>query len=190
MPWRLQLVQSLDVFTINEESNCGENSLEFIWKAFSYFPNGLWHGINYLGNMNLKHDLGIKSEGKIYEAFIFSSLMIRIRREKDKLKNQGLLLAVTCDPVIAVYRRLESGMFEEVINLIRDYVSNEVGVISLFKIEERTAPKIAAHGLGHNKGLSHHAEPVDLMYARLLDGHPIQKDGFCNKCRRKLKREM
>ena len=183
-------MQSLDVFTINEERNFRENSLEILSEAFCYFPEGMWKGINYLGNKNLKHDLKIKSEEKIYEAFIFSSLMIRIRKEKDKLKTQGLLLAVTCNPVIAVYHRLESGMFEEVVNLIRDYVSYEVGMISLFKIEERTAPKIAAHGLGHNKGLSHHAEPVDLMYARLLDGHTIKRDGFCNRCQRKLKREM
>ena len=183
-------MQSLDVFTINEEPEFRENSLAIVSEAFCYFPEGMWHGINYLGNMNLKHDLKIKSEEKTYKAFIFSSLMIRIRKKKDKLKNQNLLLAVTCDPVIAVYRRLESGMFKEVINLIRDYVSHEVGIISLFKIEERTAPKIAAHGLGHNKGLRHHAEPVDLMYARLLDGHPIKRDGFCNRCRRKLKREM
>lgn len=183
-------MQSLDVLTINEEPNSGKKSLEFIREAFCYFPEGMWQGINYLGNMNLKHDLRIKSEEKIHEAFIFSSLMIRIRRKKEQLKSQGLLLAVTCDPVIAVYRRLESGMFEEVINLICDYVSHDAGVISLFKIEERTAPKVAAHGLGHNKGLIHHAEPVDLMYARLLNGHPIQTDGFCRKCRRKLKRKM
>ncbi|NIR87662.1 hypothetical protein GWO13_08935 [Candidatus Bathyarchaeota archaeon] len=185
----LQPVQLLDVLTINEKPKNKENLLEIIYQAFCYFPQGIWQGIKYQGNINVKHDLKIKSKEKIYGAFIFNSLMVRIREKKNTLNSQGLLLAVTHDPVIAIYHRFESDRFKKIVNLIRDYVIKDVGMVSLFEVKKEAATKISAHGLGHNKGLKHHAEPIDLMYARLLDGYPIKKEGFCNKCQRKLKKE-
>lgn len=180
-------MQTLDMLTINEEPENKENLLEIVWNAFDYFPEDIWEGVKYLGNISVKHDLKIKSKERFYGAFIFDNLIDRIREMKNVLKTRGLLLAVTHDPVIAIYHRFELERFKRIINLIRDYVSKDLGMVSLFEMGEETATKIAAHGLGHNQGLRHHAEPIDLMYARLLNGHPIKKNGFCSQCQRKLK---
>lgn len=183
-------MQMLDMLIINREPKNKENLLAIIWDAFDYFPEGTWEGIKYLGNMNVKHDLKIKSKEKVYGAFLFDNLMAKIREMKNVLESHSLLLAVTSDPVIAIYHRFELEQFKRIINLIRDFVSKDVGMVSLFEMEEEAASRLAAHGLGHNRGLTHHVEPIDLMYARLLDGHPIERDGFCHKCRLKLKNRI
>lgn len=179
-------VQLLSIFTINEELRNREDLLEIIWKAFDYFPKGVWEGINYLGNVKAKCDLKIKFGDKVYEAFVFNNLMAKIRKIKKALKTCDLLLVLTHDPVIAIYHRLELGRLARTINVIRDFVSKDVGVVSLFELNEKVSIKVTAHGLGHNQGLEHHVEPVDLMYVSLLDGCPIRRDGFCNRCQRKL----
>lgn len=183
-------MQSLDMLTINEELKNKEDLMEIMWKAFNYFPEGVWKGVSYVGNFNVKHDLKIKSKEEVYGTFIFPHLVRKIREMKNVLKVEDLLLAVTHDPVIVTYHRFELDRFKRIINLIHDYVSNDVGIISLFKTDEDAATKIAAHGLGHNQGLKHHSEPIDLMYVRLLDECPIKIDGFCNECQRKMKSRL
>ena len=178
------------MLTINEELKNKEDLIEIMWKAFNYFPEGIWKGVNYLGNINVKHDLTIKSKEEVHGAFIFSNLMRKTREMKNMLKGEDLLLAVTHDPVIATYHRFELERFKRIINLVYDYVSNDVGMISFFETEEKATVKITAHGLGHNQGLSHHAEPIDLMYLRLLSGYPIKIDGFCAECQRKLRNRI
>ncbi|MBS7654423.1 MAG: hypothetical protein QXR06_03665 [Candidatus Bathyarchaeia archaeon] len=177
----------LDVVTVNEEHENKEDLLEVIWRALEYFPGGLWEGANYLGNLNIKYDLKIKSKDDVYGAFMFSSLMEKIRRVRRMLQVKDLLLAVTCDPIITVYHRFEDGGFKRVANLVYDYVSSEIGVVSLFRIEyDRNAARVVAHGLGHNQGLRHHAEPIDVMCEGLLEHEKLRNDGFCNECLKKM----
>lgn len=180
-------VQSLDMLTINDEPKNKEDLIEMIWKAFSYFPEGIWKTVNYIGNVKVKHDLKIKSKGRTCGAFVFSDLVSRIRGMKDTLRIEDLLFAVTHDPVIVSYHRFELDRFKRIIEVVHDYVSDDVGIFSLFETEEEVRARIAAHGLGHNQGLGHHLEPLDLMYVRLLSGDRIRIDGFCLQCQRKLK---
>jgi predicted Zn-dependent protease len=184
----LESVQSLDMLTINEEFRNREDLVELMWKAFSYFPRGIWEGVNFVGNISVKCDLKIRSKQDVCGAFVFSRLLRKIREMKNALKTEDLLLAMTHDPVIVMYHRFEVDGFKRMVNIVHDYVSNDVGVISLYETDEDAAAKVAAHGLGHNQGLTHHAEPIDLMYAGLLHGRPIRIDGFCNECKRKLKK--
>jgi hypothetical protein len=72
---------------------------------------------------------------------------------------------------------------------VHDYVNTEVGVVSLFGIDEEDAVRVSAHGLGHNMGLRHHNEPIDLMYARLLNGK-TNKEGFCDECVDKIEHRI
>ena len=181
-------MQSLDMLTINEEFRNRENLVEMMWKAFSYFPRGIWEGVNFVGNMSVKCDLKVRSKQDAFGAFIFSHLLRKIKEMKNILKTEDLLLAMTHDPVIVVYHRFEVDRFKRTINIVHDYVSNDVGIISLYETDEDAAAKVAAHGLGHNQGLTHHVEPVDLMYVGLLHGRSIEIDGFCNECKRKLKK--
>jgi hypothetical protein len=183
-------MQSLDMLAINEEPRNREQLIETMWKAFNYFPKGVWKGVNYLGNINIKHDLKIKSREEVHGAFIFPHLVTKIREMKGMFEIHDLLLGVTHDPVIVTYHRFELNRFKRIVNLIHDYVSNDIGMISLFETDEKTTTRIAAHGLGHNQGLSHHLEPIDLMYVRLLNGHSTEIDGFCDECQRKLKKRM
>ena len=180
-------MQSLDMLTINEEFRNSEALAEVMWKAFSYFPRGIWEGVNFVGNISVKCDLKIRSKEEVCGAFVFSRLLRRIRDVKNTLGTGDLLLAVTHDAVIVMFHRFEVDRFKRMVNIVHDYVSNDVGVVSLYDADEDAA-RIAAHGLGHNQGLTHHVEPVDLMYVGLLRGRPIEIDGFCNQCKRKLKK--
>lgn len=183
-------MQSLEMLTINEELKNKEDLVEIIWDAFNYFPEGFWNEVNYVGNISVKHDLEIKSKEEVYGAFIFPYLVRKIRETRNTLRIANLLLAVTHDPVIVTYHRFESDRFRMVADVVHDYVSDDVGMISFFEIEDEVGIKVAAHGLGHNQGLRHHAEPLDLMYARLLNGRPISVDGFCSECERKLRSKL
>jgi hypothetical protein len=176
--------------TINDQPSNKEDLVEIMWRAYRYFPEDLWTGVNYVGNVNVKHDLEIKSNEEAHGAFIFSRLVRKVRKMKNGLGIEDLLLAVTHDPVIIMYHRFELKKFKRIVDLVHDYVSDDVGILSLFKTDEEVATKIAAHGLGHNQGLTHHAEPIDLMYVRLLKGDPIRIDGFCIECQQKLKKKQ
>ena len=183
-------MQSLDLLTINDQPSNKEDLIEIMWRAFRYFPEGLWTGVNYVGNVNVKHDLEIESNEEAHGAFIFSRLVSKVRRMKNSLRIEDLLLAVTHDPVIIMYHRFEVKKFKRIVDLVHDYVSDDVGILSLFDKDEEVVTKITAHGLGHNQGLTHHAEPIDLMYVRLLKGDPIKIDGFCIECQQKLKKKQ
>jgi hypothetical protein len=179
----------LNVVTVNEELESKEDLLEVIWRALEYFPGGLWEGANYLGNLDIKYDLKIKSKGNIYGAFTLSRLMEKIGRVRRMLQIKDLLLAVTCDPIITVYHRFEGEGFKQIANLVYDYVSREIGVVSLFRIgteHDVTAARVVAHGLGHSKGLRHHPKPIDLMCEGLLEHDKLINDGFCNECLKKM----
>ena len=183
-------LQSLDLLTINDQPSNKEDLVEIMWRAFRYFPEGSWTGVNYVGNVNVKHDLEIESNEEAHGAFIFSRLVRKVRKMKNSLRIEDLLLAVTHDPVIIMYHRFELKKFKRIVDLVHDYVSDDVGILSLFDTDEEVATKITAHGLGHNQGLRHHAEPIDLMYVRLLKGDPIKIDGFCIECQQKLKKKQ
>ncbi len=175
------------MLTINEEPRDKEGLIELLWEAIEYFPKGIWGDIRYLGNIDVDHDVMIKLKAKFYRAFIFDSIMRRIRGMKKLLKSDALLLALMHDPVIAIYPKFERGRFRRVVNLVHDYISKDVGIVSLFKLEEESTVKVTAHGLGHSQGLRHHQEPIDLMYARLLNGNLIIRDGFCDRCQQELR---
>ena len=179
---------SLDMLTINEELGNREDLAEIMWKAFSYFPRGIWERVNLVGNISVKCDLRIRSKQEDCGAFVFSRLLGKIREMRSALRTGDLLLGVTHDPVIVMYHRFEVDGFKRRVNIVHDYVSSDVGLISLYETDEYAAVKVAAHGLGHNQGLTHHVEPVDLMYAGLLHGCRIEIDGFCKECKRKLKK--
>jgi len=181
-------VQSLDMLTINEEPRNSEDLAEIMWKAFSYFPRGIWEGVNFVGNISVKCDVKIRLKQDVCGAFIFSHLLRKIRETKKVLRTEDLLLAMTRCPVIVMFHRFEVDRFKRAVNVVHDYVSDDVGVISLYETDEDVAAKVAAHGLGHNQGLTHHAEPIDLMYAGLLHVRCIRIDGFCDECQRKLKK--
>lgn len=155
-----------------------------------YFPEDTWEGINYLGNLDLEHHVRIKANQEHRGAFIVNTLVEKMRVLKKLLKSQGILLGLTLDPIIFSYFQFDANRFRRIINLVRDYVTLDVGFISLFDTDEETAIRISAHCLGHNQGLSHHHEPVDLMYVWLLDGKPVRNDGFCEACQTKLKKRL
>lgn len=183
---------SLEVLTINESEkhSSGEDLLEIMWRALEYFPRGIWESINYLGDARMKYDVKIRSMGNIYNAFLFSNLIDKIRKIKRTLQIKDLLLAVTRDPVITLYHRFEDERIRQIANLVYDYVSSDVGILSFFRVTEEKAPKIIAHGLGHNRGLRHHVEPIDVMYEGLIEHNNLRNNGFCDSCiRRMLDRE-
>jgi len=155
-----------------------------------YFPEDTWEGINYLGNLDLEYHVRIKANQEPRGAFIVNTLVERLRSLKKLLKSRGVLIGLTLDPIIVSYFQFDVSIFRRITNLVRDYVTSDVGFISLFDTDEETAIRISAHGLGHNQGLSHHHEPVDLMYVGLLDGKPIRNDGFCEDCQTKLEKRL
>ena len=177
---------SLDLLTINEDLRNREDLAEIFWKAFEYFPDGVWRETSFVGNLNVRFDLEIRLDEVFHGAFIFSHLLRRIRKMKDLLRIEDLLLGVTHDPVIVMYYRFDVDRFRQIVDIVHDYVSDDVGLISLFETDEGVFPRIAAHGLGHSLGLKHHAQPLDLMYIGLLHGSPISINGFCEECKGKL----
>jgi len=182
----------LDTFTINEEPKNKEDLVEIIWQALKYFPKGIWEGVEYLGNVNIKHDLKVEINKRPYGAFLFQDLIKMIRETKKTFKSDKLLLAVTHDPVIAIYYQFEVTRLIKISNLVRDFVSKELGIVSFFEIEDEVGIEITAHGLGHSEGLIHHTQPIDLMYEDLLRRNLklTKKDGFCDTCQQKLKNRI
>ncbi len=176
----------LDTFTLNESVKDEEGLIEILWRALNFFPEELWDGINYLGNMSMEHHLKIRTKEELYGAFTVEKLVKKIRELKRRFGTRNLLLALTHDPVILTYYRLEKTGFQRKINLVRDYVTKDVGLVSLFEIDDETGVKVVAHGLGHHHELEHHLNPVDIMYFRLLNGTPLREKGFCRECQDRL----
>ncbi|MCX8171254.1 MAG: hypothetical protein N3E47_04710 [Candidatus Bathyarchaeota archaeon] len=179
---------SIEALTINEQRENIEEILEFIWEAIEYFPAGLWEEVNYIGNINMKHDLKVKIKEEVYNAFIFNNLIEKIRRIRRILQIKDLLLAVTREPIVAIYHRFGGKTLSSFATIVYDYVSNDVGAVSLFKIEENISTKIIAHGLGHNRGLKHHTKPIDIMHEGLLKNVMLENEGFCNDCIKRMLR--
>lgn len=183
----------INTLTINEEHKKNEEILEIIWSALKYFPKGLWKEVNYLGNINVMYDVKIRveSENATYKAFIFNRLVNKINRIRELLQIKDLLLAITCDPVIALYYVLNFEKITQIANLVHDYFSRDIGIVSLFRIgSDENASKVVAHGLGHNRGLRHHIKPIDLMYEGLLEhNNVVENDGFCHECLKRMRQD-
>jgi predicted Zn-dependent protease len=174
------------MLTINETLHSEEELIDIIWEAFSHFPTGIWEEVHFLGNIEAQHHLKITSNEETYGAFTVDKLLKAVRALRMKFEVEGLLLVLTGDPVVITFYRVEPYGFKMRVSLVHDYVNTKVGIVSLFEIDEETAVKVTAHGMGHNRGLGHHEEPIDLMYARLLNGSQTENDCFCDECRKKL----
>ncbi len=182
-------MHSLDILTINESLRNKDDLLEIVWNALNYFPEGMWREINYLGNTSVKSDLIIEAHGEIGHALTFPKILRKLQNMRDMLNTRTLLLAITHNPVVVVYCRFEGSSFKRSVVPVHDYVSEDVGILSFFQKDGPVTVRIMAHGLGHNRGLEHHTEPIDLMFVGLLNGSRLALDGFCRTCRRKLQSE-
>lgn len=182
-----EFARNIDVLTINEGPKNVEELLEVVERAGKYFPKGAWGEIEYLGNVSWERDFRIALNKKLYEALMFEKMIRRIRKIKEAFRAFELLLGVTRDPVVDVRLRFEGGTMRRLANLVYDYVSKDVGIVSLFRIDKEAGDKLTAHGLGHGKGLRHHADPIDLMYIDLLR-NPAIKEPFCEECLGRLKK--
>jgi len=177
----------IDLLTINEAPEDAKELVEIVGQASKYFPKGIWETIEYLGNLTLEHDVKIASKERVYGAFIFERLIQRIRKLRASFKTFVLLLGITSDPIVTVYYRFEKGAYERIVNIVHDYVAEDVGVVSLFRAKGELASKLVAHGLGHNRGLRHHMTPIDVMYIELLN-YPMLDKAFCKECLNKLRK--
>jgi hypothetical protein len=179
---------TLDVLTINEDSENEDELIEIVGQACKYFPKGTWRSIEYLGNLNIEHDVKVVFDARIYGAFILERLLRRIRKLKNMFKILKLLLGITSNPIVTFYYKFETGNYQRIVNIVHDYVSDDVGVVSLFKAKDVFAKMLIAHGLGHNRGLTHHFDPVDLMCIDLLNYPMLDKKNFCKECIIKLRK--
>jgi len=176
----------INVLTINGAPENGRDLVKIVEEARRYFPSETWDDVRYLGKLSLKHDIKIATSGESLGAFLFEKLIERVERAKDSSEMLSLLLGITPDPIIAVYYFFDGKNFKKTVYLVHDYVAEKVGVVSLFHVVKESSKKVVAHGLGHNRGLRHHVEPIDLMYPGLLQFPRLQVEGFCKVCLRKL----
>lgn len=180
---------SIEMLTVNEAHRSFEDILEIIYRALEYFPRDIWDEIDYLGNLNMECDVRVKFKEATYSAFILNNFIKKIRKIRKILQVKDLLLAVTRCPVIDVYSEIGFESVRRFASLVHDYVSTDIGVVSLFNIEGETAINVTAHGLGHNRGLRHHDKPIDVMYEGLLKHKVLNSKGFCENCLRKMLRK-
>ena len=181
-------MQVIDVLTINEEPENEQDMVKIAEDAMRYFPFGTWNDVRYLGKLSLDHDVEITTSEESLGAFLFKKLIKRIRRIGNSYGASNLLLGMTPEPVVGTYCFLEGTHLKRTSYLVHDYVSEAVGIASLFRVGEGSSSKMVAHGLGHSKGLVHHTEPIDLMYSELLDASKLEVEGFCKLCLSKLTR--
>lgn len=178
----------IDLLTINETLENEKELIKIVEQATKYFPKGTWEAVEYLGNLTMKHDLKIASKERVYGAFIFEKLIQKIRKLKAAFKTFELLLGITSDPIVTIYYRFEKGAYERIVNIVHDYVSEDVGIVSFFRAKGELARKLVAHGLGHNRGLRHHMTPIDVMYVDLLNYPRLDRKIFCRECINKLRK--
>jgi len=181
-------MQSIDVLTINEEPRNKQDLVKIAEDAVRYFPTGSWDNVRYLGKLSLDHDVKVATNEECLEAFLYEKLIQRIRKIGSSYRETNFLLGITSDPVVAMYRFLEGNNLKRTAYLVHDYMIETTGVVSFFRVKEDSASKVVAHGLGHSKGLLHHAEPIDLMYSELLEASKLKVEGFCKPCFSKLTR--
>ena len=179
-------MRPVNVLTINRQPENERDLVKIVEEARSYFPTETWDGIIYLGKLSLKHDIKIVTGGESFGALLFEGLIKKIEKIKKSDKLVSLLLGITPDPIVAAYYFFDGKTFRRALYLVHDYVTEKVGVISFFRLNEETSSKVVAHGLGHSRGLRHHVEPIDLMYSGLLRFPILQVEGFCEVCLRML----
>ncbi len=179
-------MRSIDILLVNGEPENERDVIRIVEDASNFFPIETWGDVKYLAKLMLEHDVTIATGGESFGAFLFEKLTKRIGRIKRSNKLTNLLLGITPDPIIAVYYFLDGRRFRRTLHLVHDYVDERIGVVSLFRVNEESSSKVVAHGLGHNRGLRHHLEPIDLMYTELLRTSTLQVEGFCKVCVRKL----
>jgi predicted Zn-dependent protease len=177
---------SIKVLTINKESH--QDLVKIVEDARKYFPGKAWNDVTYLGRLSLKYDIKIATSKMMKGAFLFERLTMRLREIKIFHKIIDLLIAITQDPIVAAYYFFDGKGFKRTFYLVHDYMDETIGIVSLFQVNENSANKVVAHGLGHSKGLRHHLEPIDLMHPRLLRATTLEVEGFCKVCREKLTR--
>jgi len=180
-------MRSINVLTINEEPENERDMVRIVEEAGRYFPTETWSDVRYLGKLNLEHDVKIASNRECFGAFLFEKLIGRIERIKDSDRLKTLLLGITPDPIIAMRYFFDRKHFKRTLYLVHDYMAETIGVVSLFRVNDESSSKVVAHGLGHSRGLRHHAEPIDIMYFELLRFPTLRVEGFCESCLRKLK---
>lgn len=180
-------MRSIDVLLINVEPENRRDAIKIVEDASSYFPTETWDDVECLAKLILEHDVTIATGGESLGAFLFEKLTKRIKKIRSSNRLMNLLLGITPDPIVAVYYFFDGRQFKRTIHLVHDYVDERIGVVSLFQVNKGSSSKVVAHGLGHNRGLRHHREPIDLMYSELLRTHTLQVEGFCRVCLRKLK---
>ncbi len=180
------LVHSINVLTINEGVENELDLVKVVEDAKKYFPTETWEEVRYLGELSLEHDFRIAMNTESLGAFLFERLIERIGKIRDADRLENPLLGITRDPIVTLYYFFDGKNFKKALYLVHDYVSERVGVVSLFQVDEDISSKVVAHGLGHNKGLRHHIKPVDLMHPDLLRFPKLRLEGFCKDCLRKL----
>lgn len=183
------IMRSINVLTINGELENEIDLVKIVEDAKDYFSPKTWDDIQYLGKLNLKHDVKIAVNEEFFGAFLFKKLIERIGRIKDSDRLTSLLFGITPDPIVAVYYFFDGKNLKRAVYLVHDYMAEKTGVVSLFHVNPESSSKVVAHGLGHNKGLRHHVRPIDLMYYELLRSPTLQVDGFCKVCMRKLAKD-
>lgn len=182
-------MQSISVLTISGEQENDKDMVKIVEVASGYFPTQTWEDIGYVGKLSFEHDFKVVTSRESCGAFHFQKLISKIRKVRDSKKLTSLLLGITADPMVAMYDFFDRTNFKRALYLVHDYVDEKVGVVSLFQVNEVSSSRLVAHGLGHNRGLCHHAEPIDLMYSKLLSSSILQVDGFCEVCLRKLTKD-
>ncbi len=175
---------SIEVVTVNKI--LGQLDLiKIIEEAKRYFSTETWDDVKFIGELKITHDITMATGKESYRAFLIENIIKRIKKTRNaKLTN--LLLGITEDPIIAMFFYFDGRTFKRSLFLVHDYVSERIGVVSLFQAEEKVAIKVVAHGLGHSKGLTHHHKPIDFMYSKLLNAQTLKIEGFCKDCQEKL----
>jgi hypothetical protein len=176
------VMQAINVLTITSGRENDRDLVKIIENARDYFPEKTWDEIRHLEELSLEHDVKIAVGREHSEAFLFEKLVKRVGKMKGSEGLSNLLLGITTDPIVALYHSFDGTRFRRTVYLVHDYVSERVGVVSLFRVNSNSSSKVVAHGLGHNRGLSHHVKPIDLMYPGLLRLPTLQVEGFCEAC--------
>jgi len=71
---------------------------------------------------------------------------------------------------------------------VYDSVVGDVGIVSLFRLNEEYSEKVLAHNLGHKRNLNDHDMPIDIMFMGLIsEKKKLQNETFCEKCEEKLR---
>jgi predicted Zn-dependent protease len=179
-------VQSINVVAINQEPESEVDIVDIVENAKRYFPTEAWDEIRYWGKLNLEHDVKVLVDKQCLAGFLFERLIRKFRNIMDQSGLKSLLLGITSDPIVATSYFFDDNTFKRAVYLVHDYVTEKLGVVSLFSVDEESSSKVVAHGLGHNRGLRHHEKPADLMHPQLLRLPRLQVNGFCKLCLREL----